>query len=190
MAAAVASSIRPVPRSALTRYWAVAEDQAAALRCWRRLPTLPQGEGDLGARMHAVQQALLLRHRSWLLTGGDAVLLDTRAHLRPALDWLAHPAPRVVFGPAEDGGFWLVGGNVPLPLSVWQAPRYSSPHALSDLLDALRDSPGPPAVTLLSSSSDLDTIDDLSAVRAGLRARQTLQRERRRLLRQLNALDA
>jgi glycosyltransferase A (GT-A) superfamily protein (DUF2064 family) len=188
MAAAVASSTRPVPRSALTCYWAVAEDHQAARRCWRRLPTLPQGEGDLGARMHAVQQELLLRHQSWLLTGADAVLLDARAHLRPALDWLAHPSPRIVFGPAEDGGFWLVGGNYPLPITVWQAPRYSSPHALADLLDALRTMPVPPEILSLPAASDLDSIEDLPAVCSELSARRGLHRERRRLLRRLSRL--
>ncbi|MCU0754292.1 MAG: glycosyltransferase [Xanthomonadales bacterium] len=189
MAAAVAGSARPLPRSELTRYWAIAEAHPLARRCWRTLPTLPQGDGDLGSRMHTVQQALRTRHRSWLLTGADAVLLHARNDLRPALDWLAHPAPRIVFGPAADGGFWLVGGNVRVPEPIWQHPRYSSPQALGDLLDALRNAAERPEVQLLPAASDLDTIDDLPAVLSGLRASRTLQREQRRLLRQLLALE-
>lgn len=190
MAASVAANLRPIPRAALSRYWALAEDHPSARRCWRRLPTLLQGEGDLGMRMHAVQQALLDRHRSWLLTGADAVLLDARLHLRPALDWLAQPVPRIVFGPAADGGFWLVGGNLPLPPAIWQAPRYSSPHALTDLLDALRNTPAPPEVLCLPPASDLDTIDDLPAVCAGLARHPSASREQRRLQRWLVAIAA
>lgn len=188
MASGVAASLKPIPRAVLTRYWAVAEDHPAARRCWRRLPSLLQGDGDLGARMHAVQRALLTRHRSWLLTGADAVLLDARRHLRPALDWLAQPAPRIVFGPAEDGGFWLVGGNLPLPPAIWQAPRYSSPHALDDLLEALRAGPAPPEALCLPPASDLDTIEDFPAACFGLGARTNLHREQRRLLRRLRSL--
>lgn len=182
MAAAVAASTRPIPRAALTRYWAIAEAHPAAQRCWRTLPTLMQGDGELGQRMHAVQQALLTRHRCWLLTGADAVLLDARTHLRPALDWLAHPTPRVVFGPAHDGGFWLVGGNVPLPLDLWLAPRYSSPHALGDLLDALRATSCAPEIHLLPAASDLDLVDDIGPIRTALTARRTLAPPQRRLL--------
>lgn len=190
MAVSVAASLKPIPRTSLTRYWALAEDHPAARRHWRRLPTLLQGDGDLGTRMHAVQQALLQKHRAWLLAGADAVLLDARTHLRPALAWLAHPAPRLVFGPAEDGGFWLIGGNVALPLTVWQAPRYSSPDALADLLEALRSGPAPPEVLSLPPASDLDTIEDLPAACAGLMARRALRREQRRLQRQLVAIAA
>lgn len=190
MAASVAASLRPISRAALTRYWAIAEDHPAAHRCWRTLPTLPQGDGDLGTRMHTLQQALLTRHRAWLLTGADAALLDARAHLRPALNWLAHPAPRIVFGPAEDGGFWLIGGNVPLPLVSWQTPRYSSPHALADFLAALSDSPTPPEVLRLTAASDLDTVADLPAVCGGLAGRRSRCRARRRLQRWLVAIAA
>lgn len=183
MAAAVAASARPLPRAELTRYWAVAEDHPTARHCWHSLPTLPQGDGDLGSRMHHVQQGLLDRHRAWLLTGADAVLLDARRHLRPALDWLADPAPRIVFGPAADGGFWLAGGNIPLPLSIWQGPRYSSPHALGDLLGSLRSSAA--TISLLPTASDLDTIDDLPVVLGALQTNSRISRQGRRLLRRL-----
>lgn len=188
MAASVAASLRPVLRADLASYWAIAEDHPAARRCWRSLPALLQGDGDLGARMHAVQQALMRKHRSWLLTGADAVLLDARLHLRPALAWLAHPAPRLVLGPAEDGGFWLIGGNLPLPLDLWQAPRYSSANALADLLLRVRDGPTPSEVLQLPVASDLDTVDDLPAVRFGLDLRPALQRAQRRLRRRIRSL--
>lgn len=185
MAASVAASLRPVSRADLASYWALAEDHPAARRCWRSLPALLQGDGDLGARMHAVQQALMRKHRSWLLTGADAVLLDARLHLRPALAWLAHPAPRLVLGPAEDGGFWLVGGNCPLPLTVWQAPRYSTDQARSGLLQAVAQTDSPPTVLQLPAAVDLDHAADLDQVRSELTVRSDPHRAQRRLLRRL-----
>lgn len=85
-----------------------------------------QSDGDLGARMaHAIADALA-RHRSVLLIGTDCPLLDAR--------YLAHAAGLLrdcdaVLGPAEDGGYVLVGATRPLPFA---GVRWSSPHALAD----------------------------------------------------------
>lgn len=189
MAAAVGASAQPIARRALTRYWAIAEDHPATRRCWRRLPTLQQGDGELGARMHAVQQALLTRHRSWLLTGADAVLLDARIHLRPALAWLDQPAPRVIFGPAEDGGFWLIGGNVPLSLDVWSMPTYGTDQALLQIRGAIRSRYPNVEIGSLDAASDLDTEPDLWRVIEQMAGRRVLARPQRRLLHRLIALS-
>jgi glycosyltransferase A (GT-A) superfamily protein (DUF2064 family) len=190
MAAAVGASARPIAHRELTCYWAIAEDHPAARRCWRRLPTLRQGDGELGARMYAVQQALQTRHRSWLLTGADAVLLDARTHLRPALDWLDHPAPRVIFGPAEDGGFWLIGGNVTLSLDVWSMPTYSTDQTLIQIRAAIRSRYPSVEIGSLDAASDLDTEADLSRVIEQMACRPALARPQRRLLRRLIVLSA
>jgi glycosyltransferase A (GT-A) superfamily protein (DUF2064 family) len=44
-----------------------------------------------------------------------------------------------VFGPAEDGGYWLVGQRrlKPMP-DLFRAVRWSTPHALADTLANLR----------------------------------------------------
>ena len=44
-----------------------------------------------------------------------------------------------VFGPAEDGGYWLVGlSSRPKRLAPFENVRWSSPHALADTLTNLR----------------------------------------------------
>ena len=85
-----------------------------------------QGRGDLGARMaHAIADALT-RGDAVLLVGTDCPLLDAD-RLAHAVALLArHDA---VLGPAEDGGYVLVGARRPLPFA---AVRWSSPHALTD----------------------------------------------------------
>jgi uncharacterized protein len=107
-AAAVAGVASGVP--GLTAYWALAEPAARAGDAWRSLPLLEQGEGDLGERMGRVHTALLARHDFALLLGADTPQLEAR-HLADAAAWLDAAEPRLVMGPAGDGGFWLLGGN-------------------------------------------------------------------------------
>lgn len=70
-------------------------------------PLVPQGDGDLGARMaHAFEQALdSSRHA--ILIGTDCPALTAR-HLREARRALASGI-EAVFVPAEDGGYALIG---------------------------------------------------------------------------------
>jgi glycosyltransferase A (GT-A) superfamily protein (DUF2064 family) len=108
--------------SGLTAYWAVAEDLDRAGDAWLELALLAQGEGELGARMGRVHAELLARHDFALLLGADTPQLDP-AHLVEAMDWLGSPLPRLVMGPARDGGFWLLGGNrSPQPSDWIQTP--------------------------------------------------------------------
>ena len=66
-----------------------------------------QTTGDLGQRMaHAARKALT-RCEMVLLIGGDCPVLK-REHLLRALDWLSAGADAVL-GPAEDGGYVLLG---------------------------------------------------------------------------------
>jgi len=85
-----------------------------------------QSDGDLGVRMgHAIADALA-RRSSVLLVGTDCPLLDVDYLARAAELLAGHDA---VLGPAEDGGYVLVGARRPLPFT---GVRWSSPHALAD----------------------------------------------------------
>lgn len=68
----------------------------------------PQSEGDLGTRMGECLQYLLRMHEHVLLTGSDCPAL-TVADLENAAAALDHA--RMVFIPAEDGGYVLVGAR-------------------------------------------------------------------------------
>jgi len=150
-------------------HWAIAEDDSLAPAFWAArggLHWLPQGAGGLGARMARVQRRLVRDFGFGLLIGADAPQLCIE-HLEQAAQWLRSPQPQQVLGPAEDGGFWLYGGNRIAPDALWESVSYSEPRTASDFRAALsaygswRDLP---------TLSDLDTVDDLRPLALALRA--------------------
>jgi len=138
-------------------YFAVAEDLALSHPLWSRLPTIGQGFGGLGERMHHVHSRLLPEHGSTLLLGADTIQwpLDS---LRLASQWLNNPAARLCIGPARDGGFWTVGSNRALPLSAWARVNYSRETTLRDFTEAMA------AHGRFKTLSTLTDLDDLSDV--------------------------
>jgi hypothetical protein len=136
---------------------AVTPDSGAGSRFWpRRIPAGPQGPGDLGARM----QRLFDRAPPGpaVIVGTDVPLMD-RAHIAAAFRLLGHHD--AVFGPAEDGGYWLVGlRRRPRRLGPFAGVRWSSAHALADTLANLGRLSV--AVALLPTLFDVDTPADLA----------------------------
>jgi rSAM/selenodomain-associated transferase 1 len=85
-----------------------------------------QSDGDLGARMRSAIADALTRNACALLIGTDCPMLGA-AGLAAAGQMLAtHDA---VLGPAEDGGFVLVGARIPV---AFDGVRWSSAHTLQD----------------------------------------------------------
>ncbi|MDP6872055.1 MAG: TIGR04282 family arsenosugar biosynthesis glycosyltransferase [Alphaproteobacteria bacterium] len=130
---------------------AVSPDQGSA-RWPSDMMHLPQGRGDLGQRMARVMAA---EAGPVVLVGGDIPDLR-RHHIAGALRALKRAD--AVFGPADDGGFWLVG----LRRGRWarrlfRGVRWSSPHALADTIANL---PATARVELLETLSDIDTEAD------------------------------
>jgi rSAM/selenodomain-associated transferase 1 len=120
------------------------------------LPKAPQGRGDLGGRMARA----LARHRRAVLVGSDIPGIraaDIAAAFR-ALDGGAG----AVFGPAEDGGYWLVGLGPRRPPDPFRGVRWSGPHALADTLANCRGR----RVALLGRLRDVDDAAGLAAWRA------------------------
>ncbi|WP_194715505.1 TIGR04282 family arsenosugar biosynthesis glycosyltransferase [Noviherbaspirillum soli] len=72
------------------------------------VPCLPQSDGDLGLRMAHCLRTVLATHRKALLIGTDCPAFDAGALQSAAL---ALDAARMVFTPAEDGGYVLVGAR-------------------------------------------------------------------------------
>nr|WP_217344083.1 TIGR04282 family arsenosugar biosynthesis glycosyltransferase [Noviherbaspirillum sp. L7-7A]MBV0878190.1 TIGR04282 family arsenosugar biosynthesis glycosyltransferase [Noviherbaspirillum sp. L7-7A] len=72
------------------------------------VPCLPQADGDLGLRMAHCLQAVLATHRKALLIGTDCPAFNVGALQAAAA---ALDAARMVFTPAEDGGYVLVGAR-------------------------------------------------------------------------------
>jgi rSAM/selenodomain-associated transferase 1 len=113
------------------------------------LRRVDQGQGDLGRRM---ARALRLAGRPAVLVGTDI------PDLSPAIVAQAFRALRshdVVLGPAEDGGYWLVGVNDPA-LARFDGVRWSTRHALADTRAKLANR----RVALLAPLADIDTPQD------------------------------
>jgi hypothetical protein len=64
-----------------------------------------------------------------------------------------------VFGPAADGGFWLVGARrrPAVPAGLFDGVRWSTPHALADTLAGL------PKTARVAMIATLDDVDDGAA---------------------------
>ncbi|MEM8937174.1 MAG: TIGR04282 family arsenosugar biosynthesis glycosyltransferase [Pseudomonadota bacterium] len=124
---------------------------------------IAQGPGDLGARMARVFKDAPAG--PVLIIGADAPGLRAH-HLRAAFNHLR--GADAVFGPAQDGGYWLVGlARRPAALDLFYPDlfrnvRWSSEHALSDTLRSL---PATFDVQILSDTlADIDEAKDLSAL--------------------------
>ncbi len=134
-----------------TTWFAVTPDAAAHRAAHWAAPArvIAQGAGGLGPKM-----ARLLCERPpgpVVIVGSDIPDLDAD-HVARAFralgrhDW--------VFGPAADGGYWLVGARRRCaPWRPFDAVRWSSPHALADSLANLKRA----RVALLEELHDVDT---------------------------------
>jgi rSAM/selenodomain-associated transferase 1 len=120
----------------------------------RRLPMVSQGQGDLGVRM---DRALRL-HRRAVIVGSD---IPDFAQSDILAAFRALGRADAVFGPAEDGGYWLVGLGPRRPARPFDKVRWSSEHALADTLANFRGR----RVALLRTLRDVDTAEDLHALR-------------------------
>ena len=94
-----------------------------------KLRVRPQGQGDLGRRMK--RPFAELPPGPVVLVGSYIPLLRA-CHVERAFRLLGRCD--LVFGPAADGGFWLVGARRrrPLPAGLYAAVRWSTRHALAD----------------------------------------------------------
>lgn len=124
----------------------------------RGLAREAQGFGDLGRRMTEAFR----RHprRRMVLVGCDIPDLAA-ADVAAAFAGLGRA--RAVFGPARDGGYWLVGMGATRPAHPFRGVRWSSEHALADTLVHFRDVP----TIRLRVLRDIDDAGDLAAWRAG-----------------------
>jgi len=125
-------------------------------RCWLRgVEAAGQGNGDLGIRM---RRALAARPPGpVVLVGGDIPTLAA-GHVAAAIRQLG--SHDVVFGPAEDGGFWLVGARrSPRLPPLFGRVRWSGPYALADTLAGL------PRRVSVGFADPLEDVDDGEAYR-------------------------
>jgi glycosyltransferase A (GT-A) superfamily protein (DUF2064 family) len=125
-------------------------------RPWpRSLPVTGQGSGDLGQRMY---RALRDCPPGPVVLLGHDIPAVIAQHIADAFRVLG--GNDLVFGPAADGGFWLVGARRSPSLPALFGPvRWSSPHALADTLDNLPRNIG------VGFAAVLEDVDDTKAYR-------------------------
>ncbi len=117
----------------------------------------PQGEGDLGQRLtRAAQDAFAEAAESVVIIGADCPRLD-EGILQKAFDALR--GNDVVFGPAQDGGYYLVGLRKPMP-AMFQSIPWSTSRVLAESLSVARANGCEPA--LLPTLPDVDEPADLA----------------------------
>ena len=116
-----------------------------------RVARIPQGGGDLGVRMDRAFRRF--PHGRVAIIGcdiPDAGPSDALAAFR------ALGSAHAAFGPAADGGYWLVAMSPRRPAHPFAAVRWSTEHALADTLANF----GGRRVALLRTLHDVDTAAD------------------------------
>ncbi len=118
------------------------------------LARMPQGRGNIGQRM--LRALRTIPRGRVCLVGADIPDLS-RNHVARAFAELGRYD--IVFGPAEDGGFWLVGlhGGRALPVGLFQGVHWSVPETL---VNAVASASGA-RVGLVDRLRDVDRAADL-----------------------------
>jgi uncharacterized protein len=128
----------------------------------RGVARIGQGHGGLGPRM---ARALARFPRGRAAIVGCDIPGAGAADLRAAFRALGRA--QAAFGPAEDGGYWLVALGPRRPARPFARVRWSGPHALADTLQNFRGR----RVALLRRLHDVDTAADLRAARSDCRVK-------------------
>jgi glycosyltransferase A (GT-A) superfamily protein (DUF2064 family) len=111
-----------------------------------------QGKGGIGQRM---QRIFDRNGRGPLIIVGTDIPFVTASVIADAFRRLA--SADAVFGPAEDGGYWLVGLRCrPRRLAPFANVRWSTKHSLGDTLENLTGH----RVAFAKTLFDIDTVTD------------------------------
>lgn len=128
--------------------------------CWPAgVERMAQGRGDLGARLRHVLAAL--PPGPVLIIGTDTPQIEPE-DIRAAFEALGEAD--AVFGPAEDGGYWLIGlaRRRPAP-HLFEGVEWSTSSALDDTVYSL---PEAFRVRYLQTLTDVDDLDSLRLLAA------------------------
>ncbi len=123
----------------------------AMLRLPYRVSRIRQGRGDIGQRMHRTFRHF--PHGRVVIIGSDIPDANA-ADVARAFRLLG--AADAVFGPAADGGYWLVGLTPRRPARMFDHVRWSTAHALADTLQNFAGQ----SIAFLRTLHDVDTSAD------------------------------
>lgn len=113
-----------------------------------------QNKGTLGQRMeNAFSSAFEQGYKKVLIVGSDLYSLKA-SHIEKALEQL--DKKEVVIGPAQDGGYYLLGLNKKLP-ALFCNKNWGTSSVLKETLKDLRTK----SVALMEPLNDVDDFEDL-----------------------------
>ncbi len=132
-------------------YLAVTPDTSVTASCWPSPPKLTrisQGEGGLGQRMQSLFDRM--PPGPVVIVGSDIPAVRP-AHIARAFDLLG--SADAVFGPATDGGYWLVGLKRSVrQLVPFEGVPWSTEETLAATVANLREELSPPRRHLATST--------------------------------------
>ena len=138
---------------------------------------LPQRGASLGERMHAIFVDLChVGYRQVIVVGSDIATLRV-ASIRKACDVLERNRCDLVLGPADDGGYYLVGLNRPEE-RLFSGIVWSTASVLEDTLARARRMEL--RVHMVAGTYDVDVAEDLERLRREFERSGTLRARRPR----------
>lgn len=153
------AELRSIP--GVDTFIAYAPDHAKEYFSNFKLSLIPLSDGDIGARMYSAFQFVFSKgYQNAALVGADIPDLSPN-HILSAFDVLS--SHDLVYGPAKDGGYYLVGMKEAIKDLFVNIP-WSSDQTLKKSLEKAGRSGY--SFELTETLSDIDTIDDVK--RAGL----------------------
>ena len=155
----VLASAATMDDTRLLLFWALKNGAVPAFSLPRLEMFDQQGE-DLGERMaNAFDRAFASGCETCCIIGSDSPDLPTD-YIRQAFGFLERDEAEAVFGPAEDGGYYLLGLRR-VPQQLFEEIAWSSPEVLRTSLERARLCGLRTA--LLPLWRDIDTVEDLDA---------------------------
>ena len=122
-----------------------------------------QAQGDLGERMSQALFNALLEYKKVVLIGSDVPAINA-GYIQSAFEALDDN--QIVLGPADDGGYVLVGLTQPKPMMFDQI-NWGSEQVLQQTIDRL----SPEYPLLLDTLWDVDRPEDVTRFREMLKPR-------------------
>ena len=150
------SIISTLKETAINPYWAIAEKQSLNNPLWSDFNRLHTGEGDLGDRQSHIYHELLKIYDGVILIGADAPQLSIEI-IEQAMEALK--SHDYAIGPANDGGYYLLGGRRNIPAKVWSTTPWSDAKTRATLVAQLDSKPYE-----LGMLCDVDTESDLNTM--------------------------
>lgn len=133
-----------------TILYAAPANAVGTVPAWAGYAQQAQPDGSLSPRLAQVFRG---QKRPVLVIGTDCPQVQSRDIADAIRALRSHLA---VFGPASDGGFWLMGAMAPLAPEIFDHVRWSSEHTLADLELQLKG-----RVAKLRTLTDVDDADGL-----------------------------